>query len=60
MKKKNWIAGAIVRKGELTRKAKAAGETVAGYSKSTKGKSTRTKRQINLARTLRKFNKRKG
>jgi len=60
MKKKSWIAGAIKRKGELIRKAQAAGQTVAQYSRSTKGKSTRTKRQINLARTLRGFRKRKG
>jgi hypothetical protein len=48
-----------MRKGALRRKAKATGQTVAEYSQSTKGKSTRTKRQINLARTLKGFHKKK-
>jgi hypothetical protein len=59
--KKNWIQGVVsgMRKGALRRKAKATGQTVAEYSQSTKGKSTRTKRQINLARTLKGFHKKK-
>ena len=58
-KKENWIAKAIRRPGALTRKAKAAGQTVSEYSQSTKGKSTRTKRQIALAKTLKKLRSRK-
>jgi len=56
---KHWIQAAIGNPGALTRKAKAAGETVSEYSRSTKGKSTTTKRQINLAKTLAKLRKKR-
>ena len=52
MAKKKWIQGAIKRPGALRKKAKAAGKSVSAYCASTKGKSTRTKRQCNLAKTL--------
>jgi hypothetical protein len=55
-KKKNWISGAIKNPGSLTRKAKAAGKSLSEFMKSPgKNVSTQTKRQINLAKTLKKF-----
>ena len=55
----NWIKGAIKRPGAFTKKAKAAGMSVAGYASKVLAKgssaSTRTKRQAALARTLRKM-----
>lgn len=59
--KKNWIQGAIKRPGAFTKKAKAAGKSVAGYAKSVLAEgskaSTRTKRQAALAQTLSKMRK---
>ena len=55
--KKKWIQSAIKRPGALTRKAKAAGKTVSQYCANTKNKSTRTKRQCALAKTLKKMRK---
>lgn len=59
--KKNWIQGAIKRPGAFTKKAKAAGKSVAGYAKSVLSEgskaSTRTKRQAALAQTLSKMRK---
>ena len=61
--KRKWIKGAIKRPGAFTRKAKAAGKSVAGYAatvlKPGSKASTRTKRQASLARTLRSLRKRK-
>lgn len=58
---KKWVAGAIKHPGSFTRKAKAAGTSVAEFAaKVTKGgskASTQTKRQANLAKTLSKFRK---
>ena len=58
---KNWIAGAIKHPGAFTKKANAAGKSVGAYaSQVTKPGSTAsatTKRQGNLAKTLRGFNK---
>jgi len=58
---KNWIKGAIKRPGAFTAKAKAAGMSVSEFaSKVTKPgskASTQTKRQANLAKTLKGFNK---
>jgi hypothetical protein len=60
-KKKNWIQGAIKRPGAFTKKAKAAGKSVAGYAASVLKEgskaSTRTKRQAALAQTLSKMRK---
>lgn len=57
---RNWIKGAIKRPGALTRKAKRAGKTVAQYvAGPPKGISKRTKRQIALAKTLRRLRRRK-
>jgi hypothetical protein len=50
---KKWIAGAIKHPGALTKKAKAAGKTVSQFTP--KNASTQTKRQIALAKTLRKM-----
>ena len=51
---KHWIQGAIKHPGALTRKAKAAGETVAQYiANPPKNASPQTIKQINLAKTLR-------
>jgi len=56
---KNWIKGAISRPGALTRKAKSAGMSVSEFAnKATRPgskASTQTKRQANLAKTLRKL-----
>lgn len=53
----NWIAGAVKHPGAFTKKAKAAGMSVSGYAakvtKAGSGASTTTKRQANLAKTLR-------
>jgi len=58
-----WIAPAIKRPGAFTRKAKAAGESVPEYAEEVtrpgSKASTQTKRQANLAKTLRKLGKRK-
>lgn len=60
MATKKWIQSAIRHPGALTRKAKAAGMSVAAYIDNPPANiSTQTKRQINLAKTLRKLN-RKG
>jgi len=56
-----WIQSAIRRPGAFTKKAKAAGMSVSEYAnKVTKAgskASTQTKRQANLAKTLKGFNK---
>jgi hypothetical protein len=54
--KKNWIKGAIKNPGALTKKAKAAGKSLSSYC-SSGNRSTKTKRQCNLAKTLKGFNK---
>jgi hypothetical protein len=55
---KKWIAGAIQHPGALTRKAKAAGVSVASFmAHPPKGITTTTQRQISLARTLKSFHK---
>lgn len=58
-----WIKGAIKRPGALRRKAKRAGMSTSAYSKKVtkpgSKASTRTKRQANLAKTLRKLSRRK-
>ena len=60
-KKKKWIQGAIKRPGAFTAKAKKAGMTVSAYAAKVTKKgskaSTRTKRQANLAKTLKKMKK---
>ena len=53
-----WIKKAIKRPGALTRKAKAAGMSVSQYC-SRKGLTGRTRKQCNLARTLKKISKRR-
>lgn len=59
-KKKKWIQKAIKRPGALTAKAKAAGKSISEYIASPpKGISERTKKQIALAKTLRKMKKKK-
>ena len=56
---KDWIQGAIKRPGAFTKKAKAAGMSVGKYANKVLKKgsdaSTITKRQANLAKTLRSF-----
>ena len=56
MAKKNWIQKAIKRPGALTKKAKAAGKSISAYCQGGK-LTTQTKRQCNLAKTLKGFNK---
>jgi transposase-like protein len=57
---KKWIQQAIERPGALTRKAKAAGMTVAAFiANPPKNISTETRRQINLAKTLKKLGRRR-
>jgi len=59
-KKKKWIQGAIKRPGALTRKAKAVGMSVAAYVDNPPANvSAQTRRQINLAKTLKKLGRRK-
>lgn len=58
---KNWIQSAIKRPGAFTAKAKKAGKSVAGMAAAvTKNPSKYSKltvKQANLAKTLRKINK---
>ena len=58
-----WIQKAIKRPGAFTKKAKKAGKSVAGYAASVlkpgSKASSRTKRQANLARTLKKMSRKK-
>ena len=57
-KKKKWIQKAIKKPGALTAKAKAAGKTVSEFiANPPKNASTETKRQIALAKTLKKMRK---
>jgi|TARA_R110000787_G_scaffold73687_1_gene164212 hypothetical protein len=60
-KKQDWIQDAVKRKGAFTKKAKGAGMSVAKasdkWSKSDAKVSSRTKKQANLAKTLRGFKK---
>lgn len=54
---KKWIAGAIKHPGALTAKAKAAGMSLAAFeAHPPKNISVTTKRQINLAKTLKSLN----
>ena len=55
MAKEKWIQDAIKRPGDLTRKAKAAGMSIAQYC-SQSNLSPRSKQQCNLYKTLQKFN----
>lgn len=58
MAKKKWIAGAIKHPGALTKKAAAKKETVSEYvAHPPKKASTTTKKQIALAKTLKKIGK---
>jgi hypothetical protein len=63
-RKKKWIQEAISRPGAFTAKAKAAGKSVSEYAaqvtKEGSKASTLTKRQANLAKTLKKLRRRKG
>jgi len=53
---KKWIQGAIKHPGALTAKAKAAGMSLAAFEMHPpKGVSATTKRQINMAKTLKSF-----
>lgn len=56
---KKWIQKAIKRPGALTRKAKAANKSISEFCAKLEGKSTRTKRQCALAKTLKSFGKSK-
>lgn len=55
----HWIEKAVKRPGAFTKKANAAGKSVGEYAaqvtKPGSTASTRTKRQANLAQTLRSF-----
>lgn len=56
---KKWIQDAIKHEGALTRKAKAAGMSVAEFmAHPPNGISTQTRHEINLAKTLATFHKR--
>jgi hypothetical protein len=59
MGKSQWISGAIRHPGAFTKKAKAAGMSVSAFASKVTKKgsraSTTTKRQANLAKTLRSF-----
>lgn len=50
---KHFIAGAIKRPGALTRKAKAAGQSVGAFAQAHKHDKGRTGRQARFAITLR-------
>ena len=63
MAQKRWIQGAIKRPGAFKAKAKAAGMSTSAYANKVTKKgskaSTRTKRQANLAKQLKGFNKKR-
>ena len=53
---KKWIQSAIQHPGALTRKAKAAGMSLAAFeAHPPKGTATQTQREINMAKTLATF-----
>jgi hypothetical protein len=54
MAKKNWIQGAIKHPGALTRKAKAAGQSISQFCAGG-NHSTQTNRQCAFAKTLKKL-----
>ena len=60
-KSSDWIKGAVKRPGAFKAKAKKAGMSTSAYAKKATAPgskaSTRTKRQANLAKTLRKMRK---
>lgn len=56
MSQKHWIQGAVKHPGALSRKAAAAGMTVAEYA-SKPHNDTSTKRQVALYHTLRHISK---
>jgi Ca2+-dependent lipid-binding protein len=60
---KKWIQKAIKRPGAFTKKAKKAGMSISAYARKVTKKgskaSTRTKRQANLAKTLKKINRKR-
>ena len=59
--KKKWIASAVQNPGALTRKAKAAGMTVASFIANPPANiSATTKKEIVLARTLKSLPRHKG
>lgn len=55
-RKKNWIQGAVKKKGALTKKAKSKGMSISEYCNQG-NLSTKSKRQCALAKTLRKMRK---
>lgn len=61
MAAKKWISSAIRHPGAFTKKAKEAGMSVSEYASKVTKKgshaSTQTKRQANLAKTLKKISK---
>ena len=58
---KKWIQGAIKHPGALTRKAKAAGMSMSAFTAHPPANiSAATQRQINLAKTLKSMNHRRG
>lgn len=56
---KKWIQGAIKHPGALTKRAKAAGMSLAQYM-AAPHKSAEIKREINLARTLMAMSHKRG
>ena len=61
-KRKNWIQGAIKRPGALRKKLKVPpGKkiTAAQLRKASRSKNPRTRRQANLAKTLKSFRKKR-
>jgi hypothetical protein len=61
-KRKNWIQGAIKRPGALRKKLKVPpGKkiTTAQLNKASKSKNPRTRRQANLAKTLKKMSRKR-
>lgn len=57
MAQKAWIASAVKHPGAFTKKAKAAGKSVAAYAAEKKGAPGVLGKQARLAQTLRKIAK---
>ena len=56
---KKWIGDAIKHPGKLTARAKAAGMSLSAYM-AAPHRDTEIKREVNLAKTLRTLNHRRG
>jgi hypothetical protein len=55
--KKNWVQGAVSKRGSFTKQAKAAGESVHAYAEEKKDAPGKTGKRARLALTFEKMRK---